>query len=69
MEGLEKLYDDMNANSKERKDRAKDSGIWGEVRNGKYKPLTELNKYYTKEQILSCLTKWHTTNHLAMEVV
>ena len=58
MEGLEKLYDDMNANSKRRKDRAKDSGIWGEVQKaGKYKPLTELNKYYTKEQILELLNE------------
>lgn len=58
MEGLQKLYDDMNKNVSKRGDKATRHGIHGDIqRAGKYKPLIELNKYYTKEQILEMLNE------------
>lgn len=58
MEGLQKMYDDMNENVSKRGDKATRYGIHGDIqRAGKYKPLMELNKYYTKEQILEMLNE------------
>lgn len=58
MGGLQKLYDGMNENVRNRKDKATRYGIHGEVqKSGKYKPLMELNKFYTKEQILKMLNQ------------
>lgn len=58
IEGLQKLYDDMNKNVSKRGDKATRHGIHGDIqRAGKYKPLMELNKYYTKEQILEMLNE------------
>lgn len=58
MEGLQKLYDDMNENVRKRRDKGTRGGIHGDIqRAGKYKPLIELNKYYTKEQILEMLNE------------
>jgi hypothetical protein len=59
MEGLQKLYDDMNENMRNRSDKATRSlKVHRDVQMaGKYKPLMELNKYYTKEQILEMLNE------------
>ena len=58
MEGLQKLYDDMNENVRNRPDKATRHGIHGDIqKSGKYKPLMELNKFYTKEQILEMLNE------------